>query len=127
VTWDRPYAPAIVVTRDGTQIRRETGMFKGEFGSQLLKHKRRYKFTFTLFDGNRELPNPLLIELTLPPFNAWRPEPPKPVTAEERRAKREAKRREKYQYAEALIIDPKKLKEKRADIDREILEEFGEE
>jgi hypothetical protein len=126
ITIDRPYPPKLVAHRNGRKIREECGMVKGEFSDRLLKPDEKYRYKFTLCSGPIELPDPVMIELTLPPFKAWEPQPPKPESADERRRKKEAWRSEKYKYAEGFIKDPAKLKQKKAEIDEEANKHFGE-
>jgi hypothetical protein len=78
IVLDQPYPPTLVVLRNGKEIRRESGSFKGRFGARLLSRNGRSKFIFKLFDGDRAFSDPLLIELAAPPFSAWTETPKLP-------------------------------------------------
>jgi hypothetical protein len=127
----RPYALSLTVLRDGSVIRTASGVFKGQFGSWLKTPGEHYIFTFKVYDGSVLLPEPLVIELTLPPLEAWNrrdvKKPPAPeLTPEEReRASAVWEKKEKQRAAECEK-DPEKLRKIFAKIERERMERFGE-
>jgi hypothetical protein len=126
VTTTRPHPPALVVLRDGKVFKRESGRFKGEFPCRLLKSDRRYQFIFRIYDHEIKLEEEILLEVTPPPFTAWEPEPPKPISDDEKKRQRENWKNDQYRYAESIEKDAIKLKEKKALIDQETNERFGE-
>jgi hypothetical protein len=127
----RPYALSVTILRNTSVIRTASGVFNGEFGHWLKMPGQRYVFTFQLHDGSKALPEPLVMELTLPPINAWNrrgiPQvpPTKPTEAERRRQADEWEAREK-QRARQCEKDPEKLKRLFARIEQERIERFGE-
>jgi len=128
---DRPYPPALTVLRDGVVIRTASGVFNGEFAYFLIKPGKRYMFTFQLHDGRHEFPHPLVVELTIPPLDAWnRRSVPKPPPAKMSREDREQmaaawETREKKRASDSER-NPDKLKKMFAKIEQERVEKFGE-
>jgi hypothetical protein len=128
---DWPYPPALTVLRDEAVIRTASAVFNGEFAYFLIKTGKRYKFTFSLHNGDRHLPNPLVVELTIPPLEAWNRRsipkpPPKKMSREEREHVAMAWEAREKQRASESEKDPAKLKEMFAKIEQERMEKFGE-
>ncbi len=122
---ERPTTHRLTVVRDGTVIHQEAGSFRGTFGS-LLHVGKRHKFTWSVYDGDREFPDPLLIEVVAPPFEACMTMPPEPKTADELRRERDIWIRDQYQLIDEKIHDPELRKAKKAQIDQEAVTKFGE-
>ena len=128
---DRPYPPSLTVLRDQAVIRTASSVFNGEFGYWLVKADKRYRFIFQLHDGGRRLPDPLVVELTMPSLAAWNrrgiPKPPPAKLSKEERERlgAEWEAREKQRAAESEK-DPGKLKKMFAKIEQERMEKFGE-
>jgi len=117
----RPVPPSLTVHRGDSVIHTASGVYNGEFPYWIRGNGRRYTFIFRLYDGDRELPNPLVMEITVPLLSVWNrrgvlPSPPK----------KESYRLQEYRMAEETEPDPEKLKYAKAAIDEEVREMFGE-
>jgi hypothetical protein len=116
-------APTVIILRNGKEVSRQSGMFKGKFPTRLLNLKKRYDFTFKVHDGKREYAMPLLMEVIAPPFDAVRTKAPKKEKKETRAqwiAKSVKHLKESRQW-------PEKQKILMAKIEAEAMEIFSEE
>jgi hypothetical protein len=129
ITTQNPHPPTLNVFRNGELIRTE-GTFKGRFGTRLLSRTKRYQFLFKVSDGGREYPNPLLVEITAPPFDAWvEPPTPPPTPKEIAKQTREEWIAEQVALAKKMKQWPataKARKEAMAKLEAEALKKFGE-
>jgi hypothetical protein len=126
ITLDRPIPPTFTAYRDGTKIRQESGVVRGEFNERLTNPRKRYQYRFVLLDRGKEMPDVVSFELILPPCPAWEPPPPRTESVEDRQQKREAWRQEQYRHLTNYVTDPETLKIRKAEIDAEVCEKFGE-
>jgi len=120
----RPQAPTLLVLRDNVECRRETGCFKGRFASVMLQKRKRYKYIFKIMDGERAYPNPLLIELLVPPFQAWT----SPTETKKQRTKEDwiNENIEWFKKMGQWPADQQAQKEMLSKLDAEAIRHFGE-
>ena len=122
-----PQSPSLVVLRNGKIIKREAGIFKGRIATRLLSRTTRHDFVFKVFDGKREYPDPLLIEIILPPFDAWTAPPKTPKEkAKQTRDEWIAEQVAWLKKAGTWPADEKAQKELMSKIEAEAMTKFGE-
>jgi hypothetical protein len=128
---DRPCPPSLTVLRGEAVIRTASGVFNGEFAYFLMKPGKRYQFIFQLHEDSLAFPDPLFVELTIPPPEAWNrrsvpKSPPAKMSRDERERKGEEWEAREKQRASESERDPGKLKSMFAKIEQERVEKFGE-
>jgi hypothetical protein len=124
-TWrillDERCEPTFVAYRNGKKCREESNRLAGEFPDVLARNER-YQFRFGLVVGRRELERPAICELIVPSCKASESSD----SPETRRLKRDAWKQRQYAEAEGIPGDPQELIQRKAEIDEEARQKFGE-